>query len=151
MVLGGGVLYMLTKNLTDESAQLITNNQELQENIESSSNDLAEAKILQAKLANISTLLKNHINATPLLDELESFTYIRSQYVNVSFEEEGKMHLEGNVSSYSDLGKLLLGLSTSEYFEDVRLLSVSVGSESETYYRFSISMIASEKLFINKE
>lgn len=146
LVLGGGALYLLTRNLTTESSQLTTDNTRLQKEIQNSSEDIDKAKVLQAKLSNASLLLKNHIHISPLLDEIEEFTYRASKYVNISIDEVGLIHLEGTVSSYSDLGKLLLGLSTSEYFESVRLLSVAGGSEANTYH-FSINMKATAELY----
>ncbi len=147
LVVGGGAFYLFTRTLTTETTELTADNERLQKEIQRSSEDISKAKILQAKLANADLLLKNHIYISPVLDEIEEFTYKLSRYANVTVKETGKIHLEGSVSSYSDLGKLLLGLSTSKYFESVQLLAVVTADNG---YGFSVDMKASNELYITK-
>ncbi len=60
------------------------------------------------------------------------------------------MHLEGRVATYNDLGKLIMGLSTSDKFKNIRLLSVSPASGKTSAYQFSIDMEVNSAIFSKK-
>ncbi|OGE74065.1 MAG: hypothetical protein A3I07_01290 [Candidatus Doudnabacteria bacterium RIFCSPLOWO2_02_FULL_42_9] len=153
LVAGNVLLYLLTKTTEKQTAEVLEENNELQISINKVSKELDAAKSLQAKLANASMLLEKHTLTTPLLEELEKYTFIKSRYFAADFNKDNnKIHLEGNVPTYTDLGKLILGLSTSENFQNVKLLSVSDGSAkaaagSGKVYSFSIDMNVIPKIY----
>jgi hypothetical protein len=73
---------------------------ELQRQLNEQQAEIDEAKVFQAQTSNIKTLLNNHVYATPLLNELSTMTFIRSQYINFDATVAGRVHLEGNVPDY---------------------------------------------------
>ncbi len=148
LVLGGlgAWLYMLTDQVTTKNTELAVKNSQITKQISSASEDLGEAKIFQAKLENIDLLLDKHTYMSPLLDEIEKVTYVNSQYVNadISFLNENEIHLEGNANTYTDLGKLVLGLSTSKYFTNVKLLAVvptTIGAKNGFHYSIDLTAL----------
>jgi Tfp pilus assembly protein PilN len=144
----GGVLYFLTDSKNKETSALNTDNARLQQQINSGDQELTEAKQYQAQLSNIDVLLNNHIAMTPLLEEMGKYTYQRAQFLTVDVDEAvGKVHAEGLVESYENLGKLLLGLSVSGHFENVKLLSVAQAAGEGGGYTFSIDFFAQPELF----
>src|SRR3990167_4345099 len=69
-----GWLFYSTSNLTDQVGVITTENQQIQQKLNSNQNNLGEAKSFQAKLGNIKMLLASHVYLTPLLDELGKMT-----------------------------------------------------------------------------
>ena len=62
----------------------------------------------------------------------------------------GRRYLEGKVLTYNDLGKLLLGLSTSTKFKDVQLLSVVPSIGVVNAYQFSLNLNVNPEIFYKK-
>ena len=126
------------------------------ENIESQNNlnrkqqELTSAKAFQAQLKNLSFLTNVHVYWSNFFDELAKHTFNQSQYVSVEGDTTGKIHIEGNVASYADLGKLILGLSTSEKFKQAKLLSASPTSSEQAGYLFSLDLTATPDVFNKK-
>lgn len=150
LIVGGG-LYLLTDKLNTQVTELTVDNAQLQDEINNGDKELTGAKTYQAQLSNLDLLLKNHISLTPFLEELGKYTYQKAQLTSVDVDQAiGKIHAEGVVGSYENLGKLLLGLSTSPNFSNVKLITVMAATTPAGSYNFSIDMTAASNLFIPK-
>lgn len=146
-----GLLYWLAHSTSVKSKELASQNIALQQQINTQQADLGDAKAYQAQLANIGLLLKSHSYFTPAIKELNNFTFQKSQYLTLDIGQDSeKIHVEGRVDNYTDLGKLLLGFSTSPNFKNVKLLSVVPSQGARTAYIFSVDMDVLPDLFINK-
>lgn len=143
-------LFLLIRSVNNKSSDLVAQNQGLQDKFNSKQSDLASAKVFQAQLANFHLLLKNHSYISPVLDELAKMTYSKAQYITMDVTDAGKIHLEGHVATYGDLGKLLLGLSTSKKFSNVKLLSAVPSTGKTNSYIFAIDLNAMPDLFTKK-
>lgn len=132
-----------------QTAAVNSENLTLKEQIDLEDTKLKEAKVYQAQLSNIKLLLKNHIALTPLFEELSNYTYLKARFSSVDIAQDlARIHLEGAVDSYDGLGKLLLGLSTSKNFSNVKLITVQQG---ENEYTFSIDLSVAPNLFSNQK
>jgi|GEM_PF-2132058 hypothetical protein len=144
-----GIFYYLTADINKKTAVTVLENNKLDQKISEQTQGLTDAKSYQAQLSNIALLLKSHVALTPLLYELGKYTYLKAQYVNVDVAEDtGRIHLEGLVDSYQGLGKLLLGLSTSQNFRNVKLLSVAPSGGVTFGYSFAIDLTANQAIFL---
>jgi Tfp pilus assembly protein PilN len=156
----GGVLYLQTKNINTQNDTLIADNAKLKTQIDQRSVSLGSAKVFQAQLLNIRALLENHIYFSSFLDEIGKFTYIKSRYLSLTaVQDVGKVEMQGQVDTYNELGKLLLGLSTSDKFTDIKLLSATPASSTQTVngasvtkntFSFSIDLTVKPEAFIKK-
>ena len=136
-----GGLLLLTKSNQTGIQQTEAEITAIQSEIDQQRGELVSAQAFQAQLKNIRTLLDGHLYWSAFFDELSRVTFQRAQYMTLSATAAGKLHLEGSSGSYQDIGKLLLGLSTSDNFKDVKLLSVSTASGNVTgNYLFSVDM-----------
>jgi Tfp pilus assembly protein PilN len=152
VLLGVGiVLYVLTLGVRSKTANLVSENTTIQDQISNQQTGLSDAKSYQAKLTNIATLLNSHSYLSPLLDELDNKTFQKAKYLTFDVgSDTDKVHLEGQVNSYNDLGKLILGLGTSKYFNNVKLLTVLPSRGATDTYIFSVDMNVDPTIFFNK-
>ena len=150
LIAAGLVLFFFNKNLQTQSASLTSENQDLQNKLTGEQSNLGDAKVFQAQLVNLHTLINSHTFMSPFFDELSKVTYIKAQYDTIDINESGKVHVEGKVPSYSDLGKLLLGLSTSTQFKNVQLLSVLPSAGANNAYEFSVDFTVPSYIFTKK-
>lgn len=151
LVLLGGAgagLLVLTQRSEAKIAEMTQQNTVLQTNLANQQKDLGSAKQLQAQLANLKVLLSQHVYMTTLLDEIEKVTYARARYTAIDASNAGVIHLEGNVSDYNSLAKLILGLNTSEKFSDVKLTSISPSSGDLNNFLFSIDLKVTPEIFV---
>ncbi|MEJ0021785.1 MAG: PilN domain-containing protein [Candidatus Doudnabacteria bacterium] len=144
------VIFFLNKSLADQTITATSTNQDLTKQLNDQQSKLGNAKSFQAQLANLRFLLNGHTYVSPLLDELSRVTYARSQFISLDVTQVGKIHLEGRVDSYTDLGKLILGLSTSPKFSQIKLLSAVPSTGSINGYIFSIDMNVTPDIFLKK-
>lgn len=146
LILGGGAgLYVLTNDVNTQKTAVLQSNADLQKQLTEGNSKLGNATTYQAKLSNVETLLTEHIFISPLLAEIEKYTYLKARFVSVDLDQStGKIHIDGVVDSYQGLGKLLLALSTSPNFKNVKLLSVSPAG---TGFTFGVDMVANKDLF----
>jgi len=148
LVITGGVLFFLNRNLGNQISDKASENQSLQKQLNQKQSELEQAKIFQAQLENLKTLIKNHIYLSPLFTELGKVTYVKSQYAVVDLNKTGTIHLEGKVPTYKDLAKLMLGLQTSKQFSNVKLLSVGPSNDSiQNGFKFVIEMNVATSIF----
>lgn len=151
VIVGGIAIYLATLSFNSKTKKLVLENEKLQQKINNEQEGTGEAKSYQARLSNIAQLLKNHSYTSFLMEELDKKTYQKAKYLTFDAgPDTNKLHIEGEVDNYNDLGKLLLGLSTSEYFKNVRLLSVLPSRGASNSYVFSVDMNAAPEIFINK-
>jgi Tfp pilus assembly protein PilN len=144
------IIFFLNNSLQTQIAAASTTNQDLHKKLTDQQNTLGSAQTFQAQLANLRVLIRNHTYLSPLLDELSKVTYAKSQYVSFDVTDAGKIHVEGLVSTYTDLGKLLLGLSSSTQFKNVKLLSIVPSTGNTNGYLFSIDMSVAPDIFTKK-
>ena len=125
-------------------------NSELQTELSEKQPDLVEAKALQAQLKNLRSLVEGHVYWSSFFDELSKHTLSRTQFMSLTGSLDGKIHLEGRVGSYADLGKMLLGLSTSTKISNVKLLSANPSTGQAAGFNFSLDFNIEPDLFIKK-
>ncbi len=140
--------FFLTRHTTSQIAGINRQTQNYKQEIIDQNDQLKDAKIYQAKLSNLNLLLKNHTYMSNLFDELENYTFVRGKYeIFQAGEESGKIQLQGTTDSYENLGKLILGLSTSSKFDEVTLVSVSKDKGKDNVYNFSVTMHTKPNIF----
>jgi Tfp pilus assembly protein PilN len=142
------VFYLLAKNTDNRIQTVSAEHSAIQAQINESQVELTGAKSFQAQLKNVRSLVTNHIYWSGFFDEIADFTLTEGVYVNLKADTFGVVHLEGQANSYSDLGKLILGLNRSENFDDVKLLAVNPSDNETAGFKFSIDLIANKKLFL---
>ncbi|MGE5393016.1 MAG: PilN domain-containing protein [Candidatus Saccharibacteria bacterium] len=146
LVLGGGLF--LTNYQTDKTIEQVkSENSVLTAKLNSQQGDMIGAKAFQAQIQNIRVLLGSHIVWTPFYEELIRNTLTKTTYSYVRLGLDGKVHVEGNIGSYDDLGKLLYGLSQSGKFTEVKLLNASSGESEAGGYTFSIDFKVKPEIF----
>lgn len=145
----GGFLFLnfrLSKEIADTSAGIA----EIDAKLTNPDPQLAEAIKAQAALRAVGALLDGHRHWTNVWKELSRVTYKNSQYISLNATlETNKFSVNGRSPSYTDLGKLILGLQTSPEFTDIKLLESGPISERETGIKFSIS-VSYKPAFITK-
>lgn len=140
----------LGKKAEGQYSALRTENAAVQNELNQKQPPLTGAKAFQAQLKNIRFVLDSHVYWSVLFDELGKKTFNKAQYVSISSDVNGKIHLEGLVGSYTDLGKLILGLSQWDQASDVKLLSSNPSSGEFAGYVFSLEFKVNPEIFIKK-
>ena len=111
--------------------------------------DRLAAVSYQRRLSNLKTLLDRHIFWTAVLDELSKYTYKPARYTSLQADaKEYKLMLSGFVPSYTDLGKLMLGLKQSPAIKDVELVGSSQNDSEEAGYTFDLDVTFDSKLLV---
>lgn len=145
------MLYFLDKSTANQYQALKEKNIEAQTNLNRIQKDLTSAKQFQAQLKNLSYLTSKHIYWSSFFDELSKHIFNKTRLVSIEGDTTGnKIHIEGNVGSYESLAKLMLGLSTSDKFSQVKLLSASPTTAEESGYLFSIDITINSNVFVKK-
>ncbi len=150
LAIAGGGLFYLTNQAETKSASVTQTNTQLENQLLQKQGSLNEAKVLQAQLQNLDQLISNHIYISGLLNEIEKMTYQKAQYLTMNASENGTVRLEGRTASYTDLGRLLLGLSTGEQFTNVKLLTATPSKDETNSYIFAIEMLIKPSVFHKK-
>lgn len=145
---GGGLIFLTQKVNSDLMAKAADNNQ-IQTQLNQQQQSIGNAKTFQTQLANVKTLLDNHVYLSPVFKEISKITYVKAQYVTIDVADDGHIHLEGRVDSYTDLGKLILGLNTSKKFKDLKLLSIQPSGGQVNAYGFAVDLTAVPDLFFS--
>jgi Tfp pilus assembly protein PilN len=150
-LLGLGLVFVfLNRSVAQKIGQVEADNKAIQAQIDSQQITLIDAKTFQAQLINLHALVDQHFYWSSLLDELSKMTHQKAQYVTLDAGVDGSMHIEGRVDKYSDLGKLLLGLSTSKEFTKIKLLTTTPSTGANSGFLFSLNLTASPNLFLKK-
>lgn len=137
-ITAGGLLFLFKQSINKKMQTVINYNTQTQSKLNSKQSELAPAKSFQAQLKNLNYLVDSHLYWTSFFDELGKVTLKKVQYTQLQTDLTGKAYVEGRVNSYSDLGKLLLGLSTSKSFSNVRLLSSNPNSGDASGLNFAL-------------
>lgn len=141
-------LWVLTKATNNSIKNTQDENQAIQKNIDSHQKELSKAEGLQAQLKNVNTLLTSHIYWSNFMSTLEKLTPVKVQYTAIDGSaSDGKMHIEGTADSYTDVGRLILSMSTSKAFKSTRLTSITPGSESKFNYSYSLDVVVDRTIF----
>jgi len=121
-----GGLYFLANNTNKQTADVVSQNQSIQTAMVSNQKDLTLAKGLQAQLKNVNTLLQNHIYWSAFLTDISAIVPVKVQYNDFQGSiTDDKITIDGMASSYADVGRMLLALSTSDKFSSVKLVSLT--------------------------
>jgi hypothetical protein len=146
----GGMFYLLTKNAVDAKESTDADNARLLTELNSMADELAKAKGFQAQAKNIDTLLRNHVIWSNIINSTSASTYKASRFFSMNSDTSGKMHIEGIVPSYTDLGKLILAFETNNDLKKVDLLSTTKSTTEQTGILFAIQLMADQGVFLNK-
>lgn len=149
LLAGDGGLYLLSSSLQKNIDSVSNDTLTIRKVLDEKKKTLGDAVTFQAQLVNLRVLLDQHTVLSPLLEELSKVTYQKAQFFSLDVAA-GKIHVEGKVADYGDLGKLLLGFSTSPNFSGVKLISVGSSSDKVSGYTFVIDMKASPSIYKKK-
>jgi cell division protein FtsB len=109
--------------------------------------NLTDAIAYQAQMENLKVLLDNHIYFSPAIKELTSNMYKLSTADAMTIDLSGKVHVQGFATSYSEVGKYLLGLYSSKNISDIKLLSVGPTDGETAGYKFSVDFTLKSEVF----
>jgi len=144
------IFYLLTNSTQKKFEAAAATTIDLQRQLDAKQDDLKDGKTFQAQTANLKTLVNNHVYLSPLLDELSKSTFVRAKFLNFDANILGKINLEGFVNDYGSLGKFLLGLSTSDKFQNIKLKSVTPSTSTANGYQFSLELAVKTEIFNKK-
>ena len=110
--------------------------------------DLAEATRYQQRLSNLDVLLKDHVFWSPAFAELSKYTYKNITYATLSGNiDEHKAVVTGTAASFTDIGKLIIGLKQSPKIKDVMFQSSGESKAEKSGYAFIVEIIFDPGLF----
>lgn len=105
---------------------------------------------VQVRLNSLAGLLKYHAEWTPVLAELEKFTYIPVAYQTLEVDEaKHEFSVTGVAPTYTDIAKLMVGLARSDYFGNVELQASGQAEGGEGGFSFGMK-IDFDPALINK-
>jgi Tfp pilus assembly protein PilN len=139
---GGLVLQTLKNGALDKAATLEQENASIQRSLDQQESQLAIARGFQAQTKNILTLLNNHVIWTDLMNDLAASTFATSKSMRFVSDTTGKITIEGITPTYTDLGKAILALETSDSLESVRLINTTKSSDQESGVQFFLELLA---------
>lgn len=114
--------------------------------------DRQHAISLQKRINNIAGLLANHGEWTTVLAELEKYTYKLATYNTMQVDEvKHNFSFTGTVGSYTDLGRLMLGLSQSNNFSNIQFKSSAQDDSGAGGYSFDIEVEFNPKLLTSSD
>lgn len=109
--------------------------------------DRNQAISMQARLKNLAGLLVNHAEWTQVLAELEKYTLKKAVYTDMQVDEvKHTFSLTGVVSSYTEIGKFMLGLAQSPNFSNITLKSSSQDESGTGGFVFNVDVDFNPKL-----
>lgn len=150
LVIGGvgGLFWYLNSDSVEKLTASRADTVRIQGEIDAQQETLVTATNFQAQLKNLKSVLDGHIEWSNFFDELTKHTLTGSSYLSIQGSLANGVHLEGITPTYESLSKILLGLSTSESFTDVILLSSDGSLEEESGYNYSIDIELDPLIFI---
>ena len=151
-LIGAGLLWLSTSSENNKIRSLQSSNATIQSQITQTEKQAPAAKSAQAQLKNVQTLLNNHIYWTGVFGLLASKDPQKVRYTNVDGSvADGKISIQGVAASYTEVGNLILSLSTAnDQFKDVKLISVNPSQGANAGYSFSLSFKATNTAFSKK-
>jgi len=145
---GLGVVFLLLNQSYTTQAQLVNDSKDqLNTKIKAKEANLGPAQAFQAELINLKSLSAKHIYWSKFFDELAGKTYTNARFLNIQGDLTGMINLEGEVKNYTDLGKLILALSTSNKFQEVRLTSSRPSKAKIITLIFSLQLVVKPEIF----
>lgn len=136
-----GGLFWYGKSLDQRAVAADKDNANITLSITGLDSERQAAIALQRQLYNTQVLLDKHIFWTEAFREIEKYTYKPAYYTSLDVNElDHKFAISGVVPTYSDLGKLLLGLRQSPSLRDINLLSSTIAEKGTTGYSFNIEV-----------
>jgi Tfp pilus assembly protein PilN len=124
---------------------------EVENKMQSPPPELANAVRSQSALKYLEELLNRHTYWTHLWDELGNHTSKSAQYFNIAATaDKSDFIIEGRVSNFEELGKLMLGLQNSANFINVQLVSSGPSKGKEKGIEFSIDVKYNPELLLDK-
>jgi hypothetical protein len=145
-----GMIYMLEKNAQDAKLALDQENINLQKGLDRMEADMVLARGFQAQSKNIVTLLDSHVIWSSLMKEVSSSTFKLTRFMNMTTDTSGIIHIEGITASYTDLGKIILALETSEQVESVTLVNSTRSVEGQAGIVYSLDVFANPQALIEQ-
>lgn len=102
----------------------------------------------QQRLLNLQVLLDNHVFWSNLFEELEDFTYTEATFTTMQVDNQSGNRLltTGEVSTFTDLGKLMKGLLLSEYITEVELTNTGQSDSEVVAVKFGLDITFDLKL-----
>lgn len=148
---GTGLFLVLSKAKQKEAVLMQGKLASLQKEINNEQKNLTDSKAFQAQMKNLKFLVSSHIYFSPFFKELSGKTYNKVQYSSLTVDRTtGKVHIEGKTSSYTDIGKFILGLNTSGKFKDIKLLAASPAEGVTSGFNLSLDLILKPEIFSNQ-
>jgi Tfp pilus assembly protein PilN len=150
-VLGAtGMIYMLNKNAEESKMALEQENISVQRKLDQMESEMQLAKGFQAQSKNIASLLQSHVIWSNLMKEMSNKTLKTSRYLGMTSDTTGLIHVEGITTDYTQLGKIILALETSEDVESVKLLNTGQSSERLGGILYSLDIKAKQEALIEQ-
>ena len=146
---GGILVYRKSVDSKNNDAQIQVDL--LEEKISGKKAALTPAVQAQAALSSFKDLLEKHIHWSKVWNELGRVTLKTVTFTGISATTaENTFLVDGEVPDFTTLGKVLLGLETSENFEAVTLISTQPSEGEIVAVMFTISIKAKPALFLVK-
>lgn len=143
----GGLFMYLNSGSADKLRTVASDTAKAQSEIDAQQETLHSAENYQAQLKNLQLVLNNHVAWSNFFKELGDYTLKGITYTSMHGNLTDTVHLEGQTKTYTEMAKLLLGLSTSKNFEKVDLLSTGPSSNENFGYIFSVDLTVAPNLF----
>jgi hypothetical protein len=148
-VWGGLFAYRKTVDAKNNDVQIQVD--QVDQKISAKKKSLIPAVQAQAALTSFKDLLDKHLHWSLVWAELGRVTLKTVTYTGLSATTvDNKFLVDGVVPDYATLGKVLLGLSTSDNFEEVALVSTQPSEGEQLGVNFKISIKAKAGLFLLK-
>jgi len=145
------MFYFLGSNRDKQITRLADENAALQNKMENTQKGLEEAKKFQRQLASLKDLIQVHVYWSKFFDEMESKIYVKSKLDTMNVDEAGTVTISGQVSSYSELGKLILALNKSKNLTNIKLLNSSLSDSEKSGVFFSLNAKVNKEAFTKTE
>lgn len=146
-ILSYGVLFVFERSLKKQQQTLNQGVAQIDFEIGKIDTERLEAVSYQKRLSNFKTLLDRHIFWTVVLEELSQYTYKPVIYDSLQSDlQDRKLLVSGVAPSYTDLGKLMLGLKTSSNIEEVTLVGSGQNNTEQAGLSFDMEITFNRKL-----
>lgn len=145
-----GMVYMLTKNAEESKLTLDQENVNLQKQLDQMEEDMVLATGFQAQSKNLTSLLDSHVLWSGLMKEIADSTLKTNRFLGMSADTSGIIHVEGITIDYTQLGKIILALETSEDVESVKLLTTMRSRERLGGIMYSLDIQARQAALIEE-
>jgi Tfp pilus assembly protein PilN len=150
-VIASAMIFFMVKSAQDSKAAVDQENVNLQKKLTQMEADMGLAKGFQAQSKNLSQLLGSHVVWSVFMQELANKTFKITRFNSMTTDTSGRTHIEGIVPTYTDLGKMMLALQSSDQMEAVRLVATSKSTGELAGILFSIELQAKQEVLIQND